>query len=213
MKKIFVTGIGTDVGKTVVSAILAEALNADYWKPIQTGSYYGTDSANIKTLLSNQTSIIHPESYCLKQYMSPHAAAELDGIRITLDNIKLPDTSNSLIIEGAGGIMVPVNDKEFMIDMIKKFDAEVVLVVQNYLGSINHSLLSIDSLKYRNIKLLGIVFNGPPHKMSQDIICSYAGVDCIAHIAKENEINKEVISKYAKELQQSEQFCLLAGKA
>src|ERR1035437_9180860 len=149
MRKIFVTGIGTDVGKTVVSAVLVEALKADYWKPIQTGNFFSTDTAKIKKWITNTESVIHPETYNLKQYMSPHAAAELEGVEIGLDNITLPPTNNTLIIEGAGGLMVPLNRKEFMIDMIGKFDAEVILVIQNYLGSINHSLLSIDAIKKR----------------------------------------------------------------
>src|SRR5688572_1126367 len=127
MKKIFVTGIGTDVGKTVASAILCEALQADYWKPVQTGSYFSTDSDKIKKFITNTRTQIHPESYVLRQYMSPHAAAELEGKHITLEGITVPQTENTLIIEGAGGIMVPLNEKEFIVDMIMKCDAEVVL--------------------------------------------------------------------------------------
>ena len=103
--------------------------------------------------------------------MSPHAAAELEGIDIDLNKLNLPESANSvMIMEGAGGLMVPLNRKEFMVDLIKKFDAEVILVIQNYLGSINHSLLSIDQLKSRGMKILGIVFNGAPHQLSEDII-------------------------------------------
>lgn len=197
MKRIFVTGIGTDVGKTVVSAILAEALHADYWKPVQTGSFFSTDAAKIKKYISNTDTVIHPESFVLKQYMSPHAAAEHEGQEITLDKIVPPETSNTLIIEGAGGLMVPLNDKEFIVDIITKLNAQVVLVIQNYLGSINHSILSIDALKSRGISVLGLVFNGAPHKLSEDIILSYSGLKCLGRINKENVINKEVISKYA----------------
>ncbi len=197
MKRIFVTGIGTDVGKTVVSAILAEALHADYWKPIQTGSFFSTDADKIKKYITNPKTVIHPESYVLKQYMSPHAAAELEGQNIQLDNINIPETTNTLIIEGAGGLMVPINDKQFIVDIIIKTKAEVVLVIQNYLGSINHSILSIDALRMRNIPVLGIVFNGPPHKLSEDIILSYSGHKCLGRINKESVINKEVVSKYA----------------
>jgi dethiobiotin synthetase len=197
MKRIFVTGIGTDVGKTVVSSILAEALHADYWKPVQTGSYFSTDSDKIRKFVSNPHTNIHPENFVLKQYMSPHAAAELEGTEISLKEIALPDTENTLIIEGAGGIMVPLNEREFVIDLIQKLEAEVVLVIQNYLGSINHSLLSIDALRFRNIPVLGIVFNGPPHKLSEDIILQYSGLKCIGRIHKESAINKEVVSKYA----------------
>jgi dethiobiotin synthetase len=201
MKRIFVTGISTDVGKTVVSAILTEALKADYWKPVQSGSFHATDSEEIKKLISNKDSVVHAESYCLQQPMSPHAAAELEGVEIHLDNIKLPSTSNTLVIEGAGGLMVPLNQKDLVIDIIKKFDADVILVIRNYLGSINHSLLSIDALRNRGLKLVGIVINGAPHKLSEDIIIKYAGVPCIGRIMPESEVNAEVISMYAKKFQ------------
>lgn len=201
MRKIFVTGIGTDVGKTVVSAVLVEALKADYWKPIQTGNFFSTDTAKLKKWITNTDSVIHPEAYSLKQYMSPHAAAELEGVEIELDNISVPQTNNTLIIEGAGGLMVPLNRKEFMIDMIGKFDAEVVLVIQNYLGSINHSLLSIDAIKKRGFNILGVIFNGPPHQLSYDIIMEYSQLKLLGRIQKESEITPEVISRYAKEFE------------
>ena len=197
MRKIFVTGIGTDVGKTLVSAILAEALQADYWKPIQTGAFHNSDSMQVKSLLSNEKTIIHPEVYTFQQPISPHAAAEQEGISIALNNINLPETNNHLIIEGAGGLMVPLNDTEFMIDLIRKFDAQTVLVIQNYLGSINHSLLSIDALKKRNINILGIIFNGIPNPLSEKIILNYSKINCLGRIAKEQKINKAVVSKYA----------------
>jgi dethiobiotin synthetase len=199
MRKIFITGIGTDVGKTVVSGILTEALQADYWKPVQTGSYFSTDSAKIQKYISNPISQILPETYILGQYMSPHAAAELEHVRIELDNIKIPPTSNqTVIIEGAGGIMVPLNENHFIVDLITQLDAEVILVIQNYLGSINHTLLSIDALKFRNLKILGLVFNGPPHKLSEDIILSYSGLKCIGRIQKESSIDAKVIKRYAE---------------
>jgi dethiobiotin synthetase len=201
MRKIFVTGIGTDVGKTVVSSVLVEALKADYWKPVQTGSFFSTDTAKIQKWVKNKESNFHPEGYLLKQYMSPHAAAELEGITISLDAISLPETSKTLIIEGAGGLMVPLNRKEFMIDMIAKFDAEVVLVVQNYLGSINHTLLSIEALKSRGAKILGVIFNGPPHQLSYDIILDHSKLKVLGRINKETDINQEVISRYAKEFE------------
>jgi dethiobiotin synthetase len=201
MRKIFVTGIGTDVGKTVVSSVLVEALKADYWKPIQTGSFFSTDTTKLQKWVSNTESKFHPEGYLLKQYMSPHAAAELEGIDINIDDIRLPETTNTLIIEGAGGLMVPLNREHFMIDLITKFDAEVILVIQNYLGSINHTLLSIDALKTRGANIIGVVFNGPPHQLSQDIIMNYCGLKLLGRINKENDINKEVVSRYAKEFE------------
>jgi len=202
MRKLFVTGIGTDIGKTVVSAILTEALEADYWKPIQAGNYFSTDSGKIKNWISNTQTVIHPEAYSLKNHMSPHAAAEIEGITIDFDNINAPETTNTLIIEGAGGLMVPIdNNKHFMSDLIKKMDAEVVVVVQNYLGSINHSILTVEALKSRNLNVLGIIFNGATHKLSEDIILSYSGLKCLGKVGKENEINKDIIKKYASQFE------------
>lgn len=201
MRKIFVTGIGTDVGKTVVSSVLVEALKADYWKPVQTGSFFSTDTVKVQKWISNSESKVHPEAYLLKQYMSPHAAAELENTEIDLSTINIPNISNTLVIEGAGGLLVPLNRKEFMIDMIQKFDAEVVLVIQNYLGSINHTLLSVEALKSRGLKILGMVFNGPPHQLSEDIILEHTGLKLLGRINKETELNKEVIARYAKEFE------------
>ncbi|TAL58943.1 MAG: dethiobiotin synthase [Bacteroidetes bacterium] len=202
MRKIFVTGIGTDIGKTVVSAIIVEALKADYWKPVQSGTFYSTDSDTIKRLISNEVSVIHPEAYRLKEHKSPHEAAANENIKIDPEAIVLPDSSNeTLVIEGAGGVMVPLNENYFIIDLIKKFDAEVIVVIQNYLGSINHSLLTIDALKHRGIKITGLVFNGSPHAPSKEIILRYSQLSFIAWITKENEIDKTVISKYKNDFE------------
>lgn len=198
MRKLFVTGIGTDVGKTVVSAILCEALQADYWKPVQTGTYYGTDSDKIKKYISNTKTQIHPETYCLKHYMSPHAAAEMEGVSIELNNIVAPKTENTLIIEGAGGLMVPLNHKkELIIDLIQKLEAETIVVIQNYMGSINHSLLTLEVLKYRKMKIAGVIINGPPHQLSHDIIMEYCGEKLLGKVGKENVMDKSIISRYA----------------
>jgi len=200
MRKLFVTGIGTDVGKTVVSAILCEALQADYWKPVQTGTYYGTDSDKIKKYISNTKTQIHPETYCLKHYMSPHAAAEMEGVNIELNNIVAPKTENTLIIEGAGGLMVPLNHKkELIIDLIQKLEAETIVVIQNYMGSINHSLLTLEVLKYRKMKIAGVIINGPPHQLSHDIIMEYCGEKLLGKVGKENVMDKAIISRYAPE--------------
>jgi dethiobiotin synthetase len=198
MKRIFVTGIGTDIGKTVVSAVLVEALKADYWKPVQTGSFFSRDTTEVQRIISNTKSCFHPETYLLKQPMSPHAAAELEGVEIDMDKICLPDTSNHLIIEGAGGLMVPLNRKYFMIDLIRKFNAEVILVVKNYLGSINHTLLSIEVLKSKGINIMGIVINEEPHELSESIILQHSGLKLLGRINKEGMIKKEVIERYAK---------------
>ena len=198
MRKLFVTGIGTDVGKTVVSAILCEALQADYWKPVQTGTYYGTDSDKIKKYISNTKTQIHPETYCLKHFMSPHAAAEMEGVNIELNSIVAPKTENTLIIEGAGGLMVPLNHKkELIIDLIQKLEAETIVVIQNYMGSINHSLLTLEVLKYRKMKIAGVIINGPPHQLSHDIIMEYCGEKLLGKVGKENVMDKSIINRYA----------------
>ncbi len=196
MRRIFITGIGTGVGKTIVSAILTEALEADYWKPIQAGDLKNSDSIKVSNLISNSVSKIHPEAYLLQNPMSPNAAANLENITIDLDEIILPKTNNSLIIEGAGGLMVPLNDKKFVIDLIKKLDAEVVLVSQNYLGSINHTLLSLEILKSKGFKIKGIIFNGEENETSEKYILNYSGVNYLGRVNQHNAINKEVVLSY-----------------
>jgi dethiobiotin synthetase len=194
----FVTGIDTDSGKTLVSAILCEGLEADYWKPIQAG--FPADSETLSSLISNAKTVIHKEAYILKTPASPHAAARVDGIEIRLSEVLLPVTSNHLIIEGAGGCLVPLNDVDFVIDLPPRLDAEVVVVADLYLGSINHTLLTVNELKRRNIKIKGIVFNGDSNAESERIILHHTRLNCLLRIQKEKVINKEVVKKYAKQL-------------
>lgn len=197
MKRFFVTGIGTDVGKTIVSAILVEALQADYWKPIQAGELNNTDTMKVCSLVSNATSQFHPETYRLSLPLSPHAAAEKDGVIINLNAIVLPDTGNTLIIEGAGGVLVPLNATDLVIDLMEKLKAEVILVSRNYLGSINHTLLSIAALKSRNIPIAGIVFNGKSTPSTEDFILNYTGLKCLLRVDEEEEITVDTIKKYS----------------
>jgi len=201
MNSIFVTGIGTDVGKTIVSAILVEKLNADYWKPIQSGDLDNSDTQKVQRLTSNSWSEFHPEAYRLTQPFSPHKSAALDGIEIDLENIHKPETTNSLIIEGAGGLMVPLNSKKLIIDLIQQLNSEVILVVKNYLGSINHTLLSIELLKQRNIPLKGIIFSGETDHDSEEFIKNYSGVKVLGTIPLLADLNKEAISKVALAIQ------------
>lgn len=196
MTNLFVTGNGTDVGKTVVSAILMAALEYDYWKPVQTGNFFGTDSTKVRSLVNNMNLVVHPEAVLLKQALSPHAAAELEGIQIDAENIKLPNATRPLIIEGAGGVMVPLNKHYFVADMIKKMNCHAILVIQNYLGSTNHALLSIEALKSRNIPIAGIVYNGAPHKMTEEIIEDFSGIKTIGRILPEKNITEETIHRY-----------------
>lgn len=196
MHKYFITGIGTDVGKTVVSAIVAEALEADYWKPVQAGELEHTDADRVKGWISNKISKIHPCSYALKTPMSPHAAAALEGIAIDPAKIKPPRTKNNLVIEGAGGLLVPINDTETMLDLVQK-DYRVIVVSRHYLGSINHTLLTLNELRRRGIGVAGIIFNGDEHLSTESIIEKQAGVNVIGRINQEPLIDKAVISKYA----------------
>jgi dethiobiotin synthetase len=192
----FVTAIGTDSGKTIVSSILCEALEADYWKPVQAG--FPRDADVVKTLVSNTKTIIHPESYLLKTPSSPHAAARIDGITIKLENINLPFTTNPLIVEGAGGCLVPLNDREFVIDLITKLNIEIILVANLYLGSINHTLLTLEALSKRNLPIKGIIFNGTPNEESQQIILKHSSLHNLLHIKNEIEITPRVITQYAQ---------------
>ena len=197
MKKYFITGIGTDVGKTVASAILVETLQADYWKPIQAGDLHQTDTMTVKNLVSNKQSVFHPETYRLTKPMSPHAAAMHDGIQINLDNIIPPKHTRTLIIEGAGGLMVPLNKDFLIIDLIEKLNAEVILVSQNYLGSINHTLLSVEALQKRNIPVKGIIFNGKPLDTTENFIHEYTRLNFLFRINNEPTIDRQTILKYA----------------
>jgi dethiobiotin synthetase len=201
MRPIFISGIGTEIGKTIVSAVLVEKLEADYWKPVQSGELDNSDSMLIERLISNKRTTIHPEAYRLTQPFSPHKSAALDGIHIDLDKIKLPKTDNQLIIEGAGGLMVPLNEKDLIIDLIKKLDAEVVLVSKNYLGSINHTLLSVELLKNRNIPIRKLIFSGESNQSSEDVIYKQTGLNII-RIPFFEEINKETI----KQIKESVEF-------
>lgn len=194
--KLFITGISTDVGKTIASAIIVEALEADYWKPIQAGDLQHSDSHKIKRYVSNQKTIIHENSYKLNTPASPHFAAELDGIEIELKNIKEPETKNHLIIEGAGGVYVPINNQDCIIDLIQK-DYRVIVVSRPYLGSINHTLLTIGALENRKINVAGIIFSGERNASSESIILNKTGIKCIGRIAQEPYFDQAVIQEYA----------------
>jgi dethiobiotin synthetase len=181
-RRIFVTGTSTGVGKTLISAILTRKLNADYWKPVQSGELDDSDTDKVRSLVASDTAVFHKEAYRLTQPLSPHYAARLDGVFIDPLKIKLPKTENDLIIEGAGGLMVPLNTDYLIIDLIKDLKAEAVLVSLNYLGSINHTLLSIEALKRRDIPIAGIIFNGEPAEESVKFIKNYTKVPCLGHI-------------------------------
>ncbi|MEH6619572.1 dethiobiotin synthase [Maribacter arcticus] len=195
MQKIFVTGISTGVGKTIASAIFTEALQADYWKPIQAGDLDNSDTDRVKSLISNSKTKFHPCSYELTSPMSPHAAAEIDGIRIDRFHINEPETENNLIIEGSGGILVPLNEEDTLFDIIMP-DYKVVVVSRNYLGSINHSLLTINWLQYKGYEV-SVLFSGESNPQTENIILLKTGVSSLGRIDEEEKFDKEVIKKYA----------------
>lgn len=195
-KKYFITGISTEVGKTVASAIITEALEADYWKPIQSGDLEYSDTHKVEKFISNSKTVFHPNSYALQTPMSPHAAAEIDGITIDVDNIKEPSTKNHLVIEGAGGLLVPLNDKNTLLDVIKP-DYKVIVVSRHYLGSINHTLLTVNLLKEKGFDV-ALIFSGNEHKTTEDIIKKMTKVPVIGRIEEEPYFDKNVIKEYAE---------------
>ncbi len=198
MRKIFITGIGTDVGKTVVSAVLTEALQADYWKPIQCGGLNLTDTDRVKRLVSSKNSFFHPETYSFPNPVSPHEAAKLNNTKVRLGKLSAPQTDNTLIIEGAGGIMVPYNYRgDSMLDIAQNCDAELIVVANSYLGSINHTILTLEHLKNQEIKILGIIFNGESNDESETVILNKTKIKCLGRIPHEFELSKDLIKKYA----------------
>lgn len=196
----FITGIGTEVGKTVASAIITQALEADYWKPVQAGELDSSDRLTVQSLIDNCSFKSHPETYRLNHPMSPHAAAERDGIKIDINSFEIPKTENHLVIEGAGGLLVPLNKKDTILDLIAKLKCEVILVSRHYLGSINHTLMSIELLKQRKIPIKGILFNGNENKGTESIIKEMTGIEILGRIDELEDLNKFVINSVAQRL-------------
>jgi len=196
MKKIFVTGISTDVGKTIISAIVTEALKADYWKPVQAGELDHCDTKKVERMVSNTTSKFHSNSYALQTPMSPHAAAEIDGITIDLKKIKAPKTKNHLVIEGAGGLLVPLNDTQTILDIIQP-NYKIIVVSRHYLGSINHTLLTVNLLKAKGFDV-SIIFSGEAHKTTEEIISKMTNVPIIGRVDEEPYFDTNVIKEYAE---------------
>jgi dethiobiotin synthetase len=197
--KLFITGIGTEIGKTVCSAVLVQYFKADYWKPVQSGDLHFTDSNKIEAWTDNTT--CYPETYRLQLAASPHQSAREENIQIDLDHFQVPETEKPLIVEGAGGLMVPVSDNRFMIDLIETLNMPAALVVRNYLGCINHSLLSIMALQQRNIRLEYLILNGEFPEDTERVICSFIEDDTkIIRIPEITDIDKEQVKIAAKHL-------------
>ncbi|GIQ60465.1 ATP-dependent dethiobiotin synthetase BioD [Flavobacterium collinsii] len=194
--KIFITGISTDVGKTVTSAIVVEALEADYWKPVQAGDLKFSDTHKVKSHISNSKSQFYPNAYELNTPASPHLAAEIDGLTIDLKKIVEPETTNHLVIEGAGGIFVPLNEKDTIVDLIQS-DYKIIVVSRHYLGSINHTLLTIEAIQNRGFEVAGIIFSGNENKSTESLILNKTGIKCIGRIDDEPYFDQNVIREYA----------------
>jgi dethiobiotin synthetase len=198
MAPIFITGIGTGIGKTFVSAILAKALDADYWKPVQAGFEEGTDSEWVAGWLRETGSVVHPEVYRLAKPASPHIAAREEGVTIDISKIceKIPQNDRTLLIEGAGGILVPLNESQFVADLIIEMGAKVILVSRNYLGSINHSLLTARVCRDMQIPVIGWVFNDQYLNYEEEIV-KWSNYPRIASIPWTDNINGTFINSQA----------------
>lgn len=194
-KTYFITGISTEVGKTIAAAIITEALEADYWKPVQSGDLENSDTHKVQKLVSNAKSVFHKNSYALQTPMSPHASAEIDGITIKIDKIEEPETENHLVIEGAGGVLVPLNDNDTILDLIQP-NYKVIVVSRHYLGSINHTLLTVNLLKEKGFEV-AILFSGKEHPTTENIIKKMANVSILGRIDEEPYFDENVIKEYA----------------
>ena len=195
---VIIAGIHTGIGKTLCAAVLCEKLGYDYWKPVQAGSEE-TDSDFIRSHVSNPGCIVHPEMYLLKTPASPHYAAEQDGVEIQRSKIRLPKSSNSILVETAGGLMSPLSERYLNIDLTEQLDLPVILVSNNYLGSINHTLLSVEALRKRNIPIVGVVFSGEEVSSTRSCILEYTRLPLLFSIPF-MEITPESVRREAAKL-------------
>lgn len=195
-----IAGIHTGIGKTICSAVLTEALGYDYWKPVQAGDLDASDSIFVKNHISNAKTVIHPEAYRLTIPASPHFAAAQDGIEIRLAHLALPKSDNSIIVETAGGLMSPLSDTLVNIDLIKHLNLPVVLVTNDYLGSINHTLMSVEILRGANIEILGLVFSGQRVDATRTFIQNYTGLKTLLEIPYFELLDREILTAFANNL-------------
>lgn len=202
-QQIFITGIGTGVGKTLASAVLCEALQANYWKPVQCGNLENSDTQLVQSLVTNSISKFHDETYRLKEAASPHFAAKKENVEIEIEKFKLPETNNHLIIEGAGGIMVPMNKDLVMFDLIDYLRLPTIVVVRNYLGSINHALLTLEFLEGQGIEIPGIIISGENYNDNEEIVQHFTALPIIGRIDEAKTIDKNFVSAQAEKMKLS----------
>ena len=197
--RLFVTGTDTNIGKTVVSAILTKGLNASYWKPVQSGIADGTDSDWLQKATGCDPSRIHPERHRLEEPLSPHAAAHIDGVEIKLSDFSLPgNDSGALVVEGAGGILVPLNDNDLMIDLMEYLALPVLVVARSGLGTINHTLLTLRQLRAQKIPVCGVVMNGPKNDSNRQAIEHYGQVAVIAEVETVSSFTPDILQDLFK---------------
>lgn len=199
MHRILVVGSGPDVGKTVVSAILTVLFNGEYWKPIQCGDESTSDTVIVKTWLDGTKQIIHPPAYSFKTPVSPHHAARLENTSISLDSIIVPRTTRPLIIESTGGIFSPLTIRSLPIDLFQSWNCQWVVVSRHYLGSINHTLLTINALKQRQLPIMGLIFNGDPNPDSEAAIMQTSQIPLLGRLLPESHLDVETIHQYANQ--------------
>ena len=193
-KRIVICGTDTDVGKTIVSSFFVQGLNAVYWKPIQSGTEEGTDTKTVCNLLDLEPNRYLSERYKFKAPVSPHWAAEKESRLIEPNNLNLPELEKLIIIETAGGLMVPLNRNWLQIDQLKIWGSPIILVARSGLGTLNHTLLSLEALKSRNIKILGIVLNGPPHNDNPKTLEQFGDTKILARLPIFEKVNANLLS-------------------
>ena len=196
----FVTGTDTDVGKTVVSAWLVARLGACYWKPVQAGTEPETDSAVVQRLSGASPDRILPEAYVLAEPIAPHEAARRAGMTIDMAKLVPPPYDGPLVAEGAGGLMVPLDDKSYVIDLARELELPLILVARSTLGTINHTLLSLEAIRRRGLPLAGVVMNGPETPHNRAAIEHYGQVEVIAEIPRLDPLTREKLIAIEPEL-------------
>ena len=194
MSAVVVTGTDTDVGKTVFAAVLTAALGASYWKPVQAGLDDGGDAAGVARLAALPPERVLPSAYRLATPCSPHRAAEIDRVEIDEARLELPATKGPLVVEGAGGVLVPVTRTLLFADLFARWNRPVVLVARTALGTINHSLLSIEALRRRGVPILGVAFNGDAAEDSEATIAAIGGVRRLGRLPHLPRLNADSLA-------------------
>lgn len=198
MRGVFVTGTDTGVGKTLVSAVLARAWDADYWKPAQTGlAEEAGDTATVAALAGLRPDRLHPPRHAFAAPLSPQAAAALEGAQVALSDFRLPETDRPLVVEGAGGVLVPLNERELMIDLIARLGLPAVVAARSTLGTINHTLLTLEALRARRIGVLGVVLNGPPSPGNRAAIEAFGKIPVLMQLPPLAEVDAAAIQSLA----------------